>query len=98
MKKIINSKFFKNLRKKYLQKIYDEISNDNKEFCCHVIIKLGMFICWKNLKEVKDNMNSLYLRYEIRTIKANQTCEKAWFENKEIRLLFLQECLDKFDE
>jgi hypothetical protein len=65
-------------------------------YCCYVISWHRLFICWKELKEVKENMNSNTLFNFIRKNVSNQHCGLPWFSNKENRLNFLKECLDKF--
>ncbi len=91
MKTLINTRLFKPFRKAFLKTIYAEIISGNETYCCHVWSRYKFFICWKNLKEVKENMNSKYLRSNIK-----YTCDRIWFYSKEDRLAFLRECLIKF--
>ena len=97
MKKIINSNLFTRFRKSYLKTIYKRIYQRKADFCCHVHSIHSCFIYWKELKEVKENMDSAYLLYHIRKNKKHQTCFLPWFAERNERLGFLKECLDKFN-
>lgn len=95
MKKLINSKFGKAFRKSYLKAIRKQIITNKEIYCCNVITWHRIFICWKDLKEVKENMNSEHLR--TRMLKPTVwTCVYSWFFTKESRVKFLNECIDKF--
>lgn len=91
---LINSFLFKNYRKKLIEKLYFNISKEHYLYCCR--IPISKFICWKDLKEVKENMYSEFLIYNIRKHIEYQHCGTVWFNNREGRLSFLNECLDKF--
>jgi len=93
MKRIINSDYMKWFRKRYLRYIYKQIRLGNEHFCCHVKCVYSLFICWKDLKEVKENMNSELISS---LLKSNLTCSRSWFRYRHERLEFLQECLNKF--
>lgn len=97
IKKIINSKYFTWYRKRYLENIHYQIIIERKSFCCHCKSIYSLFICWKNLKEVEENLNSEYLRKEIRECKSSQTCAHSWFMYRTYRINFLEECLNKFN-
>lgn len=93
-KKLINSDRMTWFRKRFLKKIYRVILSNCKTYCCTVKPWESRFICWKDLKEVKENMNSDQLiRYDT---NSSYTCNDPWFWCKENRLLFLEECLSKF--
>lgn len=96
MKKLINSDRMAWFRKRFLKKIYIAILSNSSGYCCRVKPWESIFICWKDLKEVKENMNSDQLIKDINGDFTNYTCENAWFWCKEFRLLFLEECLSKF--
>ena len=89
---IINTKYFNNFRKKFLLEILYNIKSNNCKFCCHVKTWRKFIICWKNIKEVKDNMDSKYLIKDL----PNYNCRYHWFFNKDHRILFLEECINKF--
>lgn len=91
MKTLINSSLMKWFRKSFLTKIHSDILYNKKYYCCKVNSWHSFFICWKNLKEVKENMNSKELK-EI----TEYSCNFSWFYNKVGRLEFLKECLMKF--
>lgn len=95
MKKILNSNLFKGFRRSYLQAIYKVIESDRGYYCCNVKTWHKLFICWKDLKEVKENINSEFIWTEHRG-NINLHCGHCWFENKTNRLGFLKECLSKF--
>lgn len=94
MKKLINSNYFKWFRKAYLKIIYKTVKLSTINYCCHIKPFHSLFICWKDLKEVEENMKSEHLR-TIFTKNEYYTCSIPWFENKESRLAFLEECLNK---
>lgn len=91
MKKFINSWAMKWFRKLFVEAIYFQILHNKNYYCCHVKTWHSWFICWKNLKEVKENMNSIYLIKDLPYI-----CSYDWFMSKERRLGFLNECIKKF--
>lgn len=78
-------------RKSFLKTIHSDILNNNYHYCCKVQTWHKLFICWKDLKEVKENMNSKQLNG-----LSTYTCSFNWFDDKENRLEFLEECLKKF--
>jgi len=92
MKKIINSKYFKRFRRSFLKVILHEIESDKERFCCHVITWYRAFICWKDLKEVQENLNSEHL-----WINKDYSCDSVWFFNKQQRISFLKECISKIN-
>lgn len=98
IKLYINSRFGKKIRKEILEKIHDSLEDRTNKFCCHVRHGYNLLICWKNLKEVKENMNSIQLDSEIRNDKKYQTCEHAWFSCRERRIAFIEECLNKLEQ
>ena len=93
MKALINLRLFKPFRKIFLERIRKDILHkDNVNFCCHVKSWHSIFICWKDLKEVKENMNSKYL-----SVGLPYNCDFSWFTNRNSRISFLDECLLKFE-
>lgn len=88
---IINSFLFERFRKSFLKRILKDITLNKTKFCCLVWSYHRIFICWKDLKEVKENMSSKYLIESI-----NYDCSEVWFWFKEDRISFLKECLSKF--
>ena len=91
---LINSDKMTWFRKRFLKKIYRAILSNDAHFCCRVKTWESIFICWKDLKEVQENMNSeQLLKYYPGD---GYTCQYSWFWRKEYRLLFLEECLSKF--
>jgi hypothetical protein len=90
MKILINSPLMKWFRKSFLKAIYFQILHNKKRHCCHVRTWHSLFVCWKDLKEVKQNMTSKQLRNW-----KSYTCKLCWFDNKEKRLDFLKECIQK---
>jgi len=97
MNKIINSRYFKWFRKLYLKDLYKHIKEAGNShrlvrFCCHYEGNYSIFISWKDLKEVKENMDSETLdRYG-----GAFTCNRSWFLTNYDRRKFLEECLAKF--
>lgn len=89
MKKIINSKNFTWFRRSFLEKIRRDIENKKSNYCCNVRSWHRIFICWKDLKEVQDNRDSLML------LDFYFSCNRAWFENRYNRIKFLDECIEK---
>jgi len=92
----LDTKWTNNFRKSYLEEIHRQISSGKERVCCMVKCKQSVFICWKDLKEVQDNMDSEFLRIWIRQDKREQNCSRVWFVYTSHRLEFLKECLDKF--
>lgn len=97
MKKLINSKYGKSFRKSFLEKIHSNLSTGKSSFCCHVMSWHRLFICWKDLKEVKDNMLSGYLRESVKNNIGKQNCTEAWFWGPSDRIEFIKECLNKLE-
>lgn len=96
MKRIINSDIMSWFRKSFLTKIRKEIfKHYGYGYCCHVNSWHKTFICWKDLKEVQENLDSEYIIDYIKKDKLF-TCSNAWFRNPNDRLNFLDECLNKF--
>ena len=82
-------------RKSFLNKIYNNISTNKSKFCCHVISWHGLFICWKDLKEVEENKKSNFIQSDYNVSDFN--CVNVWFKNREDRIGFLKECISKFE-
>lgn len=79
-------------RKGFLTKIRKEIFDLNGYgYCCHVNSWHKIFICWKDLKEVKENLDSKYIKEYI-----FYNCSNVWFRTYDDRIAFLDECLNKF--
>lgn len=95
MKKIINSPYMTWFRKSFLNRIHKEISTDKEMYCCLVKSWHSWFICWKDLKEVNENLTSKQIIQFLRTYGYELNCTKIWFDSKTERLAFLQECIDK---
>lgn len=92
MKALINTKVFKLFRKSFLERIRQNIFATKENYCCAVFSWHRFFICWKNLKEVKENMHSKFL-----IERENYDCKGVWFINRHDRINFLTECLLKFE-
>jgi len=94
-KLIINTSLFTKYRKYILQKILSDITSNKYNFCCHVEFKGKNFICWKDLKEVRETLQTTktIIEWKENLIINNPTCGVAWFDNKEQRIAFLKECL-----
>lgn len=102
MKVLINSKYMKWFRKLFLQHLYNKLSINMEKygepmFLCHVKCIYGMFISWMDLKEVRDNLNSSYILDYIKKVDEFPSNQMVWFDRNIDRLLFLEECLDKFE-
>lgn len=95
MKRIINSDRMSWFRKSFLIKIRNEIFNRDRYYCCHVKSWHSKFICWKDLKEVQENLNSEYIKFYIKEEKLYD-CSEVWFRSDNDRLNFLDECIAKF--
>ena len=98
-KKLINSSWFTGYRKYILEKILSDITNYNRVYCCLVRFKGQSFICWKDLKEVRETLqttkNIIAWKENLRN---NPNCGAVWFEDREQRIAFLEECLEKFNK
>lgn len=98
-RRIINSILFKNFRKRYLQNLLKQVEESRSvtpTFLCNLRIKESKIICWMELKEVQNNLNSIYLlHHKMYLIKKG--CQAVWFNNDSDRIKFLKECLQKFD-
>ena len=101
MKKLINSKYMKWFRKLFLLHLYNKLS-DHMEiyskpmFLCQEHCIYGTFISWMDLKEVRDNLDSSYLLYSVKSLDSFPNKYIVWFDRNIDRLLFLEECLNKF--
>lgn len=91
---LINTPLFTRYRRKYIEYIHYEIDNELECFCCRV--RYSKFICWKDLKEIKSNIDSDYIRTLLRGHKSLLNCDRIWFDTTQDRLNFLEECLSKF--
>ena len=101
MKKLINSKYMKWFRKLFLQYLYNELclhmeTCSKPMFLCNVECICGMFISWTDLKEVRDNLDSSYILNSVKQLDSFPNKDIVWFDRNTDRLLFLEECLDKF--
>ena len=102
MKTLINSKYMKWFRKLFLLYLYTKVSvsikmNRKQIFLCHVKCIYGIFISWMDLKEVKDNLDSSYILDYVKKADEFPCNQMVWFDRNIDRLLFLEECLDKFE-
>lgn len=97
LEKLINSKYGKSFRRSFLEQIYNDIKNEKKYYCCGVKSWHSKFICWKDLKEVQENLTSNHLDSYIRN-NSYFYCELCWFEDRYDRLAFLKECISKIDK
>ena len=102
MKTLINSKYMKWFRKLFLLYLYTKVSvsikmNRKQIFLCHVKCIYGIFISWMDLKEVKDNLDSSYILDYVKKTDEFPCNQMVWFDRNIDRLLFLEECLDKFE-
>lgn len=101
MKKFINSKYMKWFRRLFLQHLYNELSIHMEKygkhmFLCQVKCIYGIFISWMDLKEVRDNLDSSYILNPVKQFDTFPNKDIVWFNRNIDRLLFLEECLDKF--
>ena len=101
MKKLINSKYMKWFRKLFLLYLYNELSVHMEKyskpmFLCQEHCIYGTFISWMDLKEVRDNLDSSYLLYSVKSLDSFPNKYIVWFDRNIDRLLFLEECLNKF--
>lgn len=95
MKNLINSPSFTWFRKSYLKKIHRLIKSEKVNYCCHVSSWHGLFICWKDLKEVQENLGSEMIEPIVR-VSNDLNCSTCWFYSKNNRVAFLEECLMAF--
>lgn len=93
LKKFINSDKMSWFRKGFLNAILNKVETDKVKYCCWVWSWHKLFICWKDIKEVKEERNSLLIKSWLR---GNADCGDVWFNSKQDRILFLNECLAKF--
>jgi hypothetical protein len=99
IKKLINSSWFTGYRKYILEKILSDITNYNCGFCCHVNFRYQSFICWKDLKEVRETLQTTKTIIAWKeNLRNNPNCGTVWFEDREQRIAFLEECLEKFNK
>ena len=101
MKVLINSKYMKWFRKLFLQHLHNELSIHMEKygkhmFLCQVKCIYGIFISWMDLKEVRDNLDSSYILNPVKQFDTFPSKDIVWFNRNIDRLLFLEECLDKF--
>ena len=101
MKKLINSKYMKWFRKLFLLHLYNKLSvhmeiYSKPMFLCQEHCIYGTFISWIDLKEVRDNLDSSYISRSVKRFNTFPTEDIVWFDRNIDRLLFLEECLDKF--
>ncbi len=101
MKKLINSKYMKWFRKLFLLHLYNKLSAhmeiySKPMFLCQEHCIYGTFISWMDLKEVRDNLDSSYLLYSVKSLDSFPNKYIVWFDRNIDRLLFLEECLNKF--
>ena len=101
MKILINSIYMKWFRKLFLQYLYNKLSIHMEKygrpmFLCEVKCIYGIFISWTDLKEVRDNLDSSYILNSVKQLDSFPNKGIVWFDRNIDRLLFLEECLDKF--
>ena len=101
MKKLINSRYMKWFRKLFLQYLYNKLSIHMEKygrpmFLCEVKCIYGIFISWIDLKEVRDNIDSSYILHPVKPFDTFPSKDIVWFNRNIDRLLFLEECLNKF--
>lgn len=95
MKKIINSPKMWWFRKSFLKTIHKQIKTGRRDYCCLVKSWHSWFICWKDLKEVQENIGSCHLADHVKNNYENQNCRNVWFYNKFARVSFLEECITR---
>ena len=91
---LYNLKYFRFFRRWYLKRTYRLILTDKYYYCC----KAGFhswFVPFIDIKEVRENNNSEFLIKYIKGKNLQQFEHQTLFLNKEDRLKFLQECIDK---
>lgn len=100
--KLINSRLGKSFRLSFLNRILKDIVTDEKMYCCHVDSWHSRYICWKDLKEVKENHDSRYVFTNERMWKSIDegyfNCSREWFDTKMYRVKFLEECIDNCEK
>ena len=101
MKILINSRYMKWFRKLFLQHLYNKLSIHMEKygrpmFLCEVKCIYGIFISWIELKEVRDNLDSNYILRSVKSFDEFPNKNIVWFDRNIDRLLFLEECLNKF--
>ncbi len=84
-------------RKSFLKKIYKNISTDKDRFCCKVNSWHTFFISFKDLKEVKENQKSDFIKSYFNGLDLPLKCYRVWFISKSDRIDFLQECINKLE-
>jgi hypothetical protein len=94
IKKLINSKYGKNFRRKFLFTVYNKIYSEESYFCCQVRSWRRLFILFHELKEVKENMKSKFIGDTKWVQGLSFPQRNVWFESKQDRLNFLSECID----
>ena len=88
-------------RKLFLLHLYNKLSAhmeiySKPMFLCQEHCIYGTFISWMDLKEVRDNLDSSYLLYSVKSLDSFPNKYIVWFDRNIDRLLFLEECLNKF--
>ena len=97
MRILINSFLFRWFRRSFLKAIYKDINSGNNQFCCHVKSWHSKLICWKELREVQDELESTTLLCEdLRYIK-DYGCRCWWFNSSQDRLQFIQDCINRLN-
>ena len=101
MKTLINSKYMKWFRKLFLLYLYNELSIHMERygkpmFLCQAKSIYRIFISWTELKEVRDNLDSSYILNSVKQLDSFPNKNIVWFDRNIDRLLFLEECLNKF--
>ena len=87
-------KWFRKLFLNYLlKKVNKHINNNEHYFLCLNLSIYRLFICWKDLKEVQNNLNSKYIKNHIKESEVYY-CSVVWFDSNIKRHLFLRECLE----
>lgn len=66
---------------------------DEDIFLCLQYSIYSLFICWKELKEVQDNLDSEHIYSDIRCYELFN-CDNVWFHSNRQRIAFLKECLN----
>lgn len=84
-------------RKSFLKKIYKNISTHKDKYCCCVNSWHKLFICWKDLKEVKEVSQSFDFDTSLVPSISLLNCRGVWFLDRFERLDFLNECISKFE-
>jgi hypothetical protein len=101
--KFINSDYCIRFRRIYILSLMGyiksglEINPDKNYYICLIKTRQSKWICWKDLKEVRENLNSEFIREPIR-MSGRFTCDNSWFSSNSDRLSFLNQCLDKLNK